>query len=119
MRMRRRFLLASLLIAVALTPPSLAAQGTRTPQRDSWFAYDKIKHFVMSAFIQSLSFGGLQYVGASRNAAFAGSIGVTAAFGIGKEFHDRRIGEPFSLRDITWDAAGAGTAIVMLRHTQR
>jgi uncharacterized protein YfiM (DUF2279 family) len=47
-----------------------------------------------------------------------GSIGVTAAFGIGKEFHDRRIGEPFSLRDITWDAAGAGTSILMLRHTQ-
>ena len=119
MRMRRRFLLASLLIAVALTPPpNAAAQGTRTPQRDSWFAYDKIKHFMMSAFIQSLTFGGLQYAGASRNAAFAGSIGITAAFGIGKEFHDRRIGEPFSLRDITWDAAGAGTAILMLRHTE-
>ena len=119
MRIRHRFLLASLLIAVAFTPPSLGAQGTRTPQRDSWFAYDKIKHFMMSAFIQSLTFGGLQYAGASRNAAFAGSIGITAAFGIGKEFHDRRIGEPFSLRDITWDAAGAGTAILMLRHTQR
>jgi len=118
MRMRRRLLLASLLIAVAFTPPALGAQGTRTPQRDSWFAYDKIKHFMMSAFIQSLTFGGLQYAGASRNAAFAGSIGITAAFGIGKEFHDRRIGEPFSLRDITWDAAGAGTAILMLRHTE-
>ena len=119
MRMRRRFLLASLLIAVAFTPPNAGAQGTRTPQRDSWFAYDKIKHYFVSAFIQSLTFGGLQYLGAHRNAAFAGSIGVTAAFGIGKEFHDKRIGEPFSLRDITWDAAGAATAIVMLRHTQR
>lgn len=119
MRTRRRFLLASLLIAGAFTPPSVGAQGTRTPQRDSWFGSDKIKHFLMSAFIQSLTFSGLQYAGAHRNAAFAGSIGVTAAFGIGKEFHDKRIGEPFSLRDISWDAAGAGSAIVMLRHTQR
>jgi len=118
MRIRRKFLLASLLLWVAVTPLSLDAQGARTPQRDSWFAYDKIKHFMMSAFIQSLTFGGLQYAGASRNAAFAGSFGITAAFGIGKEFHDRRIGEPFSLRDITWDAAGAGTAILMLRHTE-
>lgn len=117
--MRRRFLLATLLIAVAFTPPSAGAQSPRTPQRDSWFGADKIKHFLMSAFIQSLTFSGLQYAGAHRNAAFAGAIGVTAAFGIGKEFHDKRIGEPFSLRDITWDAAGAGAALVMLKSTQR
>lgn len=119
MRIRRRFLLPTLLLTIAFTPPSASAQGARAPQHDSWFGSDKIKHFLMSAFIQSLTFGGLQYAGAHRNAAFAGSIGMTAAFGIGKEFHDRRIGEPFSFRDITWDAAGAGVAIVMLRHTQR
>ncbi len=107
-----------LLLAVAFTPSIVGAQAPRTPQRDSWFGSDKVKHFLMSAFIQSLTFGGLQYAGAHRNAAFAGSIGVTAAFGIGKEFHDKRIGEPFSLRDIAWDAAGAGAAIEMLRHTQ-
>jgi uncharacterized protein YfiM (DUF2279 family) len=117
--MRRKTLLVSLLLAVAFAPLSTGAQAARTPQRDGWFGTDKIKHFVMSAFIQSLTFAGLQYAGANRSAAFAGSIGVTAAFGIGKEFHDRRIGEPFSVRDIIWDAGGAGTAIVMLRHTQR
>jgi putative lipoprotein len=117
--MRRKTLLVTLLLAFAFAPPTAGAQSPRTPQRDSWFGSDKIKHFLMSAFIQSLTFSGLQYAGAHRNAAFAGSIGVTAAFGIGKEFHDKRIGEPFSLRDIAWDAAGAGSAIVMLRHTQR
>lgn len=117
--MRRNILLVVLLLAVAFAPLTGGAQTARTPGGDRWFGPDKIKHFVMSAFIQSLTFAGLQHVGANRNAAFAGSIGVTAAFGIGKEFHDKRIGEPFSFRDITWDAAGAGTAIVMLRHTQR
>lgn len=116
--MRRKTLLAMLLLTVAFTPTA-EAQTVRTPQRDSWFGADKIKHFLMSAFIQSLTFGGLQYAGANRNAAFAGSIGVTAAFGIGKEFHDKRIGERFSVRDIIWDAGGAGVAIVMLRNTQR
>lgn len=117
--MRRKLLLGLLLLAVAFAPLSAGAQSVRTPQRDSWFGADKIKHFLMSAFIQSLTFGGLQYAGAHRNAAFAGSIGVTAAFGIGKEFHDKRIGEPFSLRDITWDAAGAAAALAMLKSTQR
>jgi putative lipoprotein len=107
-----------LLLAFAVAPPIASAQSPRTPQRDSWFGSDKIKHFLMSAFIQSLTFGGLQYAGANRNAAFLGSIGVTAAFGVGKEFHDKRIGEPFSLHDIVWDAGGAGAAIMMLRHTQ-
>jgi len=116
--MRRKFLFVMLLLAVAFAPPSAGAQAPRTRQHDSWFGSDKIKHFFMSAFIQSLTFSGLQAAGAHRNAAFAGSIGVTAAFGIGKEFHDKRLGEPFSLRDITWDAAGAGAAVVMLRHTQ-
>jgi putative lipoprotein len=117
--MRRKSLLVMMLVSVAFAPLSAGAQAARTPSRDGWFGSDKIKHFIMSAFIQSLTFSGLQYAGASRSAAFAGSIGATAAFGVGKEIHDKRIGEPFSVRDLVWDAGGAGTAIVMLRHTQR
>ena len=117
--MRRRFLLATLLLSVAFTPLSAGAQATHARPRDSWFGADKIKHFFMSAFIESLTFSGLQAAGAHRNAAFAGAVGVTAAFGIGKEFHDKRKGEFFSIRDLTWDAAGAGAAVVMLKSTQR
>jgi putative lipoprotein len=86
--------------------------------RDSWFGADKVKHFLMSAFIESVTFSGLQAAGAHRNASFAGAIGATAVFGIGKEIHDKQRGEPFSLRDIAWDTAGGGSALLMLRRTQ-
>jgi putative lipoprotein len=117
--MRRRFLIATLLLAVAFAPPTAGAQARRARAHDSWFGADKVKHFFMSAFIESLTFSGLQAAGAHRNAAFAGAIGATAAFGIGKEFHDQRPGELFSIRDLTWDAMGAGVGLVMLRSTQR
>jgi putative lipoprotein len=117
--MRGKLLIATLLLAVAFAPPNAGAQARHPRARDSWFGADKIKHFFMSAFIESLTFSGLQAAGAHRNAAFAGAVGVTAAFGIGKEFHDRRLGELFSIRDLAWDAAGAGAAVVMLRSTQR
>ena len=117
--MRRRLLLATLLFAIAFTPPTAGAQAQHSRQRDSWFGADKIKHFFMSAFIESLTFSGLQAAGAHRNTAFAGAVGATAAFGIGKEFHDRRKGELFSVRDLAWDAGGAGAGLIMLRSTQR
>jgi putative lipoprotein len=118
MRIRRRFLLATLLISVALAPPPLAAQARDDRPHDSWFGSDKIKHFLISAFIESVTFSGLRAAGVHRNASFAGAIGVTSIFGIGKEIHDKQRGEPFSLHDIAWDAAGGGSAFLMLRHTQ-
>src|SRR5947207_1434581 len=119
MRMRRRFLFAALLTSVAFVPPRLEAQAKHSRPRDSWFGADKVKHFLMSAFIESLTFSGFQAAGAHRNASFAGAIGVTTVFGIGKEIHDKQRGEPFSLHDIAWDGAGGGSAFLMLRHTQR
>ena len=94
------------------------AQSKQSRPRESWFGADKIKHFLMSAFIESVTFSGLQAAGAHRNASFAGAIGATAIFGIGKEIHDKQRGEPFSFRDIAWDAAGGSAAFLMLRHTQ-
>jgi len=118
MRIRGRFLFATLLLSIAFAPLALEAQAQHSRPRDSWFGADKVKHFLMSAFIESLTFSGLQAAGAHRNASFAGAIGVTAVFGLGKEAHDKRRGEPFSLHDIAWDAAGGGSAFLMLRHTQ-
>jgi putative lipoprotein len=104
----------SLLLAVNL----VYAQAAAT--RESWFGSDKIKHFFMSAFIESIAFSGLQVVGANRRTAFAGGIGAAAAFGLGREFHDRGTpGKWFSYRDLTWDALGAAAGAVLLRHTTR
>jgi uncharacterized protein YfiM (DUF2279 family) len=86
--------------------------------RDSWFGIDKIKHFFISAFIESVSYSALQAARVDRRPAMAGAIGVSAAFGVARELHDKRTpGNHFSYRDLTWDAVGIGAGAVMLKHT--
>ena len=86
--------------------------------RDSWFGIDKIKHFFLSAFIESVSYSALQAAHVKRRPALAGAIGVTAAFGIAREIQNKRTpGNWFSYRDLTWDAIGIAAAAPMLAHT--
>ena len=86
--------------------------------RDSWFGVDKIKHFFLSAFIESVSYSALQAAHVKRRPALAGAIGVTAAFGIAREIQNKRTpGNWFSYRDLTWDAIGIAAAAPMLAHT--
>ena len=87
---------------------------------DSWFAIDKVKHFFMSAFIESVSYSALQAAHANHRPALAGAIGITAAFGLGKEIHDyRNPNNHFSIKDLSWDAIGAGAGVALLSHTIR
>ena len=86
--------------------------------RDSWFGIDKIKHFFISAFIESVSYSALQAAHVDRQPAMAGAIGVSAAFGVARELHDKRTpGNHFSYRDLTWDALGITAGAVMLKRT--
>jgi uncharacterized protein YfiM (DUF2279 family) len=88
--------------------------------RDSWFGVDKIKHFFISAFIESLSYSALQAAHVKRRPALAGAIGVTAGIGVARELHDRRRpGNRFSYRDLTWDGLGIGAGALMLAHTRK
>lgn len=103
-----------LLLATALMVGRPAA-----PAGDGWFGVDKLKHFLVSAFIQSVSFAALEGAGADRRAALIGASGVTAGVGLAREWHDRRRGGPFSVRDLAWDAAGAGAASLVLIRTER
>jgi uncharacterized protein YfiM (DUF2279 family) len=93
----------------------------RAPEhsRDAWFGPDKLQHFFTSAFVQSLGYGALRRVGAQNGPAIAGASVVTAAVGVGKEVYDRRTKGDFSVRDLAWDAAGAGSASVLLVRTVR
>lgn len=86
---------------------------------DGWFTRDKAQHFFMSAFVQSLGYGSLRATGLSHGAALAGASMTTAAIGVGKEVRDGRVKGEFSLRDLAWDAAGAGSMTVLLAHTAR
>jgi uncharacterized protein YfiM (DUF2279 family) len=88
--------------------------------RDSWFGVDKIKHFFISAFIESMTYSALQAAHVKRRPALTGAIGVTAAIGVGRELHDRKKpGNRFSYRDLTWDALGIGAGTLMLARTMK
>lgn len=81
---------------------------------DGWFGRDKVKHFLVSAVVQSISFAALETAGADRGNALAGAAAVTLGVGMGKEWYDRRQGRSFSVRDLAWDAAGAGAASLLM-----
>jgi uncharacterized protein YfiM (DUF2279 family) len=84
-----------------------------------WFSADKAKHFLTSAFVQSLGYGALRGVGVGHKAALIGASVGTAAVGVGKEVYDSRSGGDPSLRDLVWDAAGAGAVSLLLAHSAR
>jgi uncharacterized protein YfiM (DUF2279 family) len=86
---------------------------------DTWLSRDKLQHFFMSAFVQSATYGSLRGGGMTHGAALAGASVATAAVGVGKELRDRRVKGEFSIRDLTWDAAGAGSMTVLLSRTAR
>ncbi len=86
---------------------------------DHWIGGDKVQHFFTSAFVQSMAYGSLRAAGTSHGLALGGATAATAAVGIGKEFRDLRVKGEFSLRDLSWDAAGAGAATVLLVRTRR
>ena len=93
--------------------------GAPEHSRDGWFGPDKLQHFFMSAFVQSLGYGVLRRAGADNSPAIAGASAVTAIVGVGKELRDRRTKGDFSARDLAWDAAGAGSASLLLVRTVR
>ncbi len=87
---------------------------------DAWFGIDKLKHFFMSAFIESVSYSALQAARVRHRPALGGAIGITFAIGVGREIHDKRTpGNIFSVRDLTWDVIGTGAGAVLLSHTIR
>jgi uncharacterized protein YfiM (DUF2279 family) len=86
---------------------------------DAWLTRDKLQHFFMSAFVQSAAYGSLRGSGMTHGSALAGASLTTAAVGVGKELRDRRVKGEFSLRDLTWDAAGAASMTVLLSRTAR
>ena len=102
--------------AVAL-PVRLPAPARQLAPRDRWLGVDKAKHFLLAGFVQSVGFAAATRAGAGRASALAAAGAVTAAVSIGKEVRDRRVGGPFSTRDLVWDAAGAAASTALLVRT--
>ena len=113
-RMRGLAAVAAVLLLM-LTPGAAHAQS----RTDAWFGPDKVKHFFTSALIQSLAYSvGQVTTRGSRSSLLLSASVASAAVGIGKEMHDHASYGLFSVRDIAWDAAGVGTASLMLAHTR-
>lgn len=97
----------------------LAAVLLLQPPPDEWWGADKLRHFLVSAFVQSMTYSAARAARLDHAPAIATASAASAVAGIGKELRDRRAGGPFSARDLVWDAAGAGAATVLLVRTHR
>ncbi|MEX2284444.1 MAG: hypothetical protein WEE89_18285 [Gemmatimonadota bacterium] len=81
---------------------------------DEWFAQDKLQHAFMSMAVVGFAHAGARLVGIEKTGAVVVGVSSSAISGLWKEWHDRRIGRPFSYRDLVWDALGiAAGALVM------
>ena len=80
---------------------------------------DKLKHFFLSAFVQSASYSALRLGGVEHDGALVTASVATVAVGITKEVHDAQSGRRFDVRDLFWDVAGAAAATAVLDKSHR
>ncbi|MGH7622601.1 MAG: DUF2279 domain-containing protein [Gemmatimonadaceae bacterium] len=85
---------------------------------DRWLGTDKIKHFFISAFVESVSYSALRAVHVKHDPALVSASALTLGVGIGKEIYDYQSYGHFSVKDLTWDAAGNAAATTVLAHTK-
>jgi hypothetical protein len=93
---------------------SATADHRDTSGNDSVLGIDKLKHFLLSGFVEGVAFAGLQAAGTERRASLAGAGATTAIVALGRELHDRRVSGLFSVGDLLWDAVGAGAAFLIV-----
>ena len=98
---------------VFLLAASLALPG------DRWFARDKLKHFLVAAFTQSVSYSVARLAGVEHRGSIVAASAVTVGVSLGKEFVDGRRGRGFSAKDLVWDVAGGVAATAMLNRAER
>ena len=97
---------------------SVAAAQSQPKPADPLFGVDKVKHFFIAGFVETMTFSGLQAAGANRTSARDAAIGAAAAVSFGREIHDRRTKGLFSVKDLVWDAIGAGAALLVINKTR-
>ena len=116
--MGKRCILLVLLLTIA-APARGSAQAPGPRVRDSIAGIDKLKHFLLAGFVESVAFAGLQAAGTDRKTSLAGAGGVTVIVALGREVQGRRSTGLFSVGDLVWDALGAGAAMLILTRINR
>jgi hypothetical protein len=107
----RSFRLVIIMILLVLASPvTVSAQQKSEPI----FGIDKVKHFFIAGFVETMTFAALEAAGAKRSPARTAAIGTTAVVSFGREIHDRRTKGLFSVKDLLWDALGAGAALLVI-----
>ena len=84
------------------------------PPGDRWFGADKVKHFLLSAMVESLSVSAARAAGVAPRSARVVGAAVTAGVGVGRELHDIRVGKGLSVKDLAWDGIGGVAAASLL-----
>lgn len=86
---------------------------------DPWLGADKVKHFFVTFFVQSVAYSTLRATNVGHESSLLGSGALALGVGLGKELVDRRRTGRFSPRDLAWDAAGVAAASLLLDRTSR
>jgi putative lipoprotein len=92
---------------------TLTRQTARADDADPWFGRDKALHFSASAVIASGGYGLSRLVFDDRRPCLLIGGGLAAAAGIGKELYDLSGHGDASFRDLTWDAIGTATGLLV------
>ena len=111
--------LALLAAALAISASGLSSQAHSPKAKEPAFGPDKVKHFLIAGFVETMAFSGLQAAGTTRNTARSGALAAVIGASIGREIHDRRTKRLFSIPDLVWDALGAGAALLIINKTQK
>jgi len=102
----------------ALALSLASAPATTAPPKQHWLGSDKVKHFFVSAMVQSVVYSGARAGGLDRRSAQLAGGGAVLVVGVWKEARDRRAARPFSIPDLAWDAAGGLAAASLLNGTR-
>jgi putative lipoprotein len=100
----------SIALLLLLAPLSALA----APRGGDWLGRDKALHFGISAGLAGAGYLGGTLLFEEPRARWLTGAGLSLALGLGKELHDAgRVGNRFSIEDLTWDVLGTAYGLAM------
>jgi putative lipoprotein len=106
---RRRAVAAGLAAAAML----VQAGAPRADETDPWFGRDKLLHFEAAGSLALVGYSGAAMLSTDRAARAATGVALGLGAGVAKELWDLDGHGDASWRDLTWDAVGAATGVLV------